>query len=305
MISSKETLNELFEFLPKKLEEVGKSDGNYIYSNKDITEKVYTWLGESHNTRKISDKIKEGIEKKIILIGYTNRSVFSFLMKKTGSWALGSITGVSLRHVAGWYSRRDNNIVITLSHKNVSLTGKVVTEIPSVLTHELSHMCAYRDKNNYYNTFRKDLVRFYYEYISDFLKKDLRNNIKEIDRLVERMIVEFESTDERNNPHHIFNIWGEFFEKIGYDKNEQIKDVVLRITSPYLVRNISSMRNKYKKSAKNARESLYKAYGKLGYNVRNLTDVYQESIYPSEVLCIINQFNPSPDMIKSINNLRF
>jgi len=214
------------------------------------------------------------------------------------------MTGVTLTRTTGWYSRPDDNIVIILSHKNVSMLGKALNEMPSILTHELVHMCAYKETNSFYRLFQKDLKTFYGTLVSLHLNTNVKSISRPLDKLIYNMVFKFESSPNRDNEKIIFNIWGDFFNNIGYSNPSEIREEVLKITSPYIGESMS-LDKRYEKYSRNVKRHLYDAYDSLGFNVRRTIYAYQEVLFPSEVIAITNQFKPKGDTVRLIESIRF
>jgi len=75
-------VNEAFELLPINLKPIGEIDGINIYSNDSIQEYVSDWLKYSPITKKIYPNLIDGINKKVILIGYEDGSKARFIKRQ-------------------------------------------------------------------------------------------------------------------------------------------------------------------------------------------------------------------------------
>lgn len=297
-------LDEAFELLPKNLEKIGSSVGKPIYSNQKMAEKVFKWVERSNSTKQMSQKIRDGIYSKRIMIGYTDKGFFRFLAKKAGSWVMKNLTGSTVGSTVGWYSRTDGNIVISLSHRIVRITGRSIISIPSIITHELTHMAAFENNRMFFNEFKRDLVKYYSTIIEDQFNINLSNQLNEVEKLVARLLFDFE-TRMGIDDKVALNIWAQFFESIGYTNDDEIRSNVLIMTSPFLKTMGGRLKREYQLSAENVRNSLYRGYDSLGMNVRRVTEAYQELFYPSEIICILNQFKPTPGLVNVVNRLNF
>jgi hypothetical protein len=293
-------MNYFLEFFsdigPKKLESIGEIDGVTIYSNQGLRDATKDWLSKSKITKKISDKLNEGIENKWILIGYKKSRMSSFLLYRLSQWTKHNL-GLEKGYILGWFSKSAKKIVV-LMDDNINLSGRPINEIPPTLLHECIHMGSCVNNKLFLKLFLNDLTNFYrifLDRLDDEFKKVSDNDIKDA-------IKNISNISDGGNVYYATDII-RFWKKMINDNDLKNKDVLLmKIISPYHAYFSKTLPSKFSTYAKISQNCLYIAYSKFGKT--RPTEVAGQEVYiPSEVICILNQFEPNPKARKLIESI--
>jgi hypothetical protein len=290
-------LNEFLDYSPLGLQLYFKDKNIKIMSSKKIENYTIDWCRKSRSTDQIIDKIEELIRRKKILIGYfENNGMFSYIKQKLGLDEDRS----EYEGLLGCYESKLNTIWIILDH-NTTIFGKAIKEIPSIITHELCHMIASEDTNNFLRyTTGPYLLPFYKEFLTTIEPKIGKLKKGRMKSFVRDLCI---ITDSRDYTGSWFSdatsLYSELFSDAGIQNSRQLAKA---LTSIYLTSK-DGKKSHYPLFYRKVSKSLYSAYDILGYNTRNITYAYQEIIFPSEIVCRMNEFKPSNYVKAMINNL--
>ena len=286
-------LTELFDYYPFKLKVYDTIMGQSIYSNKQIAESISKWILSSRISQPIAGKIIEAIENNIIIIGFEKNSKLLFFLSKL-------INFIDDTLVAGYYSKTDKKIVVLLD-KNVNILGNAIKEIPPIINHEMVHLSAD------YNI--KHFLKHHYRYLITFYKILCQKltGIESIDnrliiKLINSLSYNFETILGENADLNLAKkIWTDFFKEV---KNKECEKNANLVLLPYMI-NIEKSKNKILNMIgyKNIADCYFDAYNEIDYTLESSKTLGQEALYPSEVICTINQSNLKTETIDCINSL--
>ena len=296
-------LNELLDLAPIMLSPDGIIDGQTIHSNSRIKDYVKEWVKFSPATKDISKKVIEGIEAKKIMIGYEHTSKLRFL--KTRYRDYWEQDRSSENGYLGYISVSDHKVAIILD-ENVNITGKSIRDISPTITHELCHLIALdlwkpyllACMKPYLIPFYQNLFVQYEPSVANISNGILTESIIDISRITDHNFF------DRPDMAKVFEIWYNYLRhSMSADRADQ---VLIEVFAPYYKFGIGNLKADKLKLVKPSIFKFAKAYKQLKINdALNITLPSQEIIFPSEIVCIINQRKPSSEIIKLINNLQF
>jgi len=289
-------LQEFLDLAPTNLEKFGSVGGTNIYSNEKIITYIINWLSKSSRTKLIADKLIQGIRDRKILIGYESRSKIKFLLTRWKHFR----KPTSGKFVLGYFSKEDGQIAILLD-SNVDLFGKSVREIPPVLTHEFMHFLANKDVTQFLRGTMNDTLLPFYREICNKISKSPVHDIDLIKTIID--ISKFsDESNSRISTDVIISFWYELFNKSN-DKDSAV-EMSKQMLAPYS----GLLMDKYlfnRSITIDIARYFYKAYENIGVkNPEKITLVGQEALYPSEVICISNQFGIRQDAVKMVKKIR-
>lgn len=294
-------INEVFELMPLRLRPIGLIDGETIKSNDAIINTIKGMIKNSPSTKDFYSNLEMGIDSGTILIGYEDGSKLKFLMSR---WRDKTHKDAKKGYV-GYTSTKDHKIAIILD-ENVNIFGKAIRNIPHTLTHECLHLAAYQLWRQFMSAnLKSKMVPFYKELFASFLPEF--NSIS--DRELSKVILEISKMNDgvhygKPDIQATFNMWYQLVRKVA---NEETADrTVLLAMVPYYKYYFKSLNPKFEKDVKTSLKSYMKAYQKIGVrNIFNLTIPNQEIIFPSEIICITDEYNPSSENVRVLRNLNF
>lgn len=311
---NKQETNEAFEFLPKWLELYGYVTDDPVYSNETITSASLDWIRKSHITSPIASKIEEGLDTRRIMIGYTKPGIYNFLIKRMKfklrekHFLSSDVFISSSEDVLGIYGKSTNTLAILLDPSKVSIFGKALTNVPSILAHELCHMAACTNTSKYLNIMKSSLIDFYKMWIKNVfeyhkIEYDTKKlNDSNIRKLIDDLTITYEGGDFYSTEKGLL-IWIRIFE-IFLKDDEEIKKCVKSVSIPFYYFMIDYKDVDSKQNIIDCVRILSKTYKDVGINgVLGITTPSQEFLFTSEVVCVMNQFKLSPEAIKLIKNI--
>jgi len=308
-MDQKQILDEFGELLPKGLDYYGTVGDVPIYSSKKIEEEVSALLSNHPSTRPIAEKLRQGIDNKFIIIGYENKSKFKFLKNRfKEAMAKARFTSVLFGKtdpdVIAFYDPHYNKLVILLD-LNITLLGRSLVDLPSVVIHELCH-CVFHvnNKEAIKACIRPFLFPFFKQFTYLFDKRAASASNMDISRL----IIELSSASDYSNTRDIkflSHIWMTFYMKCGLTKKEALR-VTMEVFAPFFRYFLGNDKIGYVDINDMVRPSMKNyalSYQVLGIkNILAYTTCGQECLVPSEVVCMTNQIKLSPiiiDLIKT------
>lgn len=296
-----ENLNEFFDLIPTGLKQYGVVDNESIYSNEKIIMSVLAWLEKSSITKPILSGIKKGIDTRSILIGYENKSKLSFLAKR-----IKSFTGTSHgMHTLGYFSPVDKKLVILLDD-NVNILGKAVTEIPSIIAHELCHFAAFDKPQSFISTtLRSHLLPFYKNICYNIapLTKNISDSV--LTKTIQTLIITGDASSQPHTVSDTINIWRSYIEH-AYPK-EKANPIIIRMALPYLyfINSAKVKSSSYRPLINDTYKRYCVAYSKLGQDACRWTQAGQEFAFPSEIVAITSQWDVPSSVARLINMIDY
>lgn len=307
---SKDILNE-FRLLPVGLTSYTKL--NYldippidIFSSKDIETQVIIQVENSSISKPVSSKIKELLNNRKIIVGYTNPSKFNFVKNK-----IKHLVGLKRDWALGFYDYVDQTVYIILDD-NIKLTGSSKYDISSIIIHELSHMAAFYNSktkiisstmNNILVPYYKELLKLYYTKNRNIevkgVEEALNNNIDEISNTISLLV----SINERflfisstKKLEKALNLITKLLITLNIDSNNSKKDAE-QLLQPFAVFYVNDSN-----FVENDITSYYhSSYKKFGFDTNTIPG--QELVIPSEILAIFSQNKQIPSIYNSINKI--
>lgn len=297
-----EIVQEFGELAPINLKEIGKISGQPIYSNKRSQQFIKDWLQRSPNTKKISAKIIEGMDSGRILMGYENTNKIHFLKTR---WRDFRHDDSKKKGYLGYIDANDHKIAIVFD-ENVDLLGSAIRYIPHTITHELIHLTALDLWKPFItSTMKKWLIPFFTQ-IFNSLNMETKTIPER--KLMESIIDVSRITDHnfhgRPDTQMVYQAWSKYLRN-GID-GEDTADVLMQAFAPYYKYGMGNLKADKEHLVKSMILKFITAYNKIGTKkILSHTVPCQEMIYPSEIICMSNQFDPAPEVVKLINALRF
>lgn len=282
-----------------------------VYSSPKIEEIFFSKIKKSTIIKPILKKVKEGLDNKKILIGYTNDNSFYFLYDK-----LQRFFKLKNTYSLGYFDPGTETLYILLDD-NVSIMGNEIYKLDMTLAHELIHLAAFQYKRTdlLKNTYKKFLAPYYATLIGSAIGLITNKKLKFDDHVRKEFLKSLNKLFELNESDigfieekmkNSYRIWMEFLNN-ATDIDTEICDKICRFLmypyyKNYLDRSYTQFSfddlDKVKYS-----ESLYiRAYAKIGIKDTN-TIAGQEFIFPSEILSISNQRGLHKELITSINRI--
>lgn len=292
-------LNEILELFPRDLSSIGTFHGEPIYSNDKIINVTLDWIRRSHITSSIAEKIKEGIIKKSILVGYANKSKLSFIFRR-----MGGVISPKKMFILGKYSHQEHKLAILLD-ENVDIFGRSLREIPSTMAHELIHMASNYNTKQYLSiTINSILLPFYKKFFNMVAPNTIRIPDNILSKSIYNLSMYSENLSTPPDLPYVFSIWSDYLEN-GYE-HDRVKNIFNNISTIFLMIHGSSLNSSQKNIAKAVFRRYCEAYKSLGYSdVCSWTTPGQEIVFTSEVVCVTNQWKLSNNVAKLINSIRF
>lgn len=294
-------LAEFMDFVPVGLKPIGNIDGVNINSNDRIQNFVRNWVQSSNISKRVSSKIIEGIASGKILVGYEDKGKLNLIKNRWRDF-IGKESG---KDYLGYMSANEHKIGIILD-ENVNILGKAIRDIPSTIVHEMIHLVALDLWKVFLTaTMYKFLIPFY-RIVFDKINKDL-NNVS--DRALSETIIDVSRISDHNflnkpDLNRVYASWESLFRQV--QPSEEASKSALILLSAYYFYVMKNLNTKYRAYPKKVVLGMAAAYSKIGLkNVLSFTIPCQEAVYPSEIVCVSNQFGPYPSVVKLINSLRF
>ena len=300
-------LNEFLDLSPIGLDSYIIVDNEHFYSSKKIEGTVTTWLSSSNISKPILGKIKEGLNNKYIVVGYEDTGKVKFIFNRIlgGFREVTHMSSTDSGIVLGAFYKKERKLIIVLD-KNVDLFGRIIKEIPPIINHEIIHMCANYNLNQFLRTTLNNYILPYMKYVCENISKKTKDiPDKELIKTIVYLSKYFDAGNPFSNPtiHTAANIWENYF-KLTNESPDKINIMVKAILMPYMNGFLDVKSDK--ELGQRVSKIMYNAYHHIGADARiTRTLVGQEVLYPSEIVCIGNQFKLEPSIYKLINNTKF
>lgn len=301
-------VNEAFELLPINLKIAGNIDGMNIYTNNKIQNYVRDWLTYSPITKKVAPKILEGIDKGVILLGYEDGSKRRFMKRQWRDFLVKNFDAKYNdnfdKNYVGYISTTEKKIAIVFDD-NVNIRGRELIDVPHSLIHECLHLAALSSWKQFISTTMNPyLIPFYTNLFNNIEPKTKEIPARELSKAIIN-VSRISDHNFYNKPdmNKIYHAWTEYFKQ---HPDIDSTNLLMKCFSPYYKYSTNTLKNEYHKVAKQMVFKYSEAYRALGIkNVLELTVPCQEILFPSEIVCMTNEFKPSNIAVKLINSLRF
>jgi hypothetical protein len=299
-------LTEIFDFSPYNLEEYGVILGIPVYSNSRITNSFLEILSKNKLSKPIINKLKEGIESKVIIIGYEESGKLKFILDR-----IKERVAPPDMYRYGYYSLDDKKIVLLLD-KNTTFFGNVLFDIVKTLIHEIIHMAAYENYSEYINNVMTTYLLPYYQYICSEVSN---TDIKKDKILMNRILHLYKIQKTKRYKTVIIRLtyakksWENYFRTLGFSVNDSVRFSEM-LSLPYLRRFLEDehyLNPEFDDDYKNVTEIYFNAYKKTGvgryFDKESLFG--QEVMFPDEVVCISNFYRLDRSLVPVINHIQF
>ncbi len=165
------------------------------------------------------------------------------------------------------------------------------------------HFACFNNENLFFQKNKKYIVSFYKYIIQNIINSDLSKYDKKLEECIYTLITLFERKVVQPNIVSVQSIWkNNYFMKLEISE-EKANYYSKLLCLPYIRYHMDF--KIFEKESKDLVFLYYKSYKKLGISAYNITLVGQEIIFPSEIICILNQFNINSDMVELINSIDF
>ncbi len=294
-------LNEIFELVPLGLKVIGTIDGQTVKSSKSIDKTIKGMLRNSPATKDFFPKIEEGMDHGIILVGYEDGNKLEFLKSRWRDYRQKS----HKKNYLGYTSTKDHKIAVVLD-ENVTLSGRAIRDIPHTICHECIHLVAYQLWKPFLLTNMKPRLLPFYRTLFESFVPGVR---KISDQRMAETITEASKINDnihqgKPDTQSVFDIWYQLLREVTDDKSAD--KALLIVFAPYYEYYFNSLKPKYRKYSKIALKAFGQSYKRIGINnVFGMTIPCQEIMFPSEIVCISNQYKPAPENVRLLNNLKF
>jgi len=293
-------LTEIMDLAPINLKPIGDIDGMSIYSNDKIQTHIKDWLTHSPTTKKVHKKLIEGIESKIILIGYENPSKSNFIKTRWRDFREKDLA----KGYLGYTSVAESKIAIVFD-ENINMLGNAVKDIPHTVVHECLHLVALTMWKPYLMaSMNKFLIPFF---TSVFEQLDPKINKIPNRKLSEAIINVSRITDHNfHNRPDVNAVFGAWVNYLKLAPGVNASDIIVKAFAPYYKYGLKTLKPEFNKVAKEMVIVYNNAYKSIKVkDAIKQTLPCQEIFFPSEVVCIANQYKPSSTAVKLLNGLRF
>jgi len=301
-VLEEQIIKEFLDYSPVNLLPVGMIDGERIFSNEKIESLAKAWMKEAVPTKKISGAIEKAIDNRILYIGYANKRLSSFLIKQITNWTKHKLN-VNTTHTLGWYSKESQKIAVVIDD-SIGLTGKALRNIPSDVSHELIHYSAGRDIIKFYRTYHDKTLLPFYRHLLNFFDPKTSFEDPDISEVIKKLLIVSEKPGRPNvKVKDVFKVWFEFFSK--YKDKKNAEERTLRLISVYMIYIMGESYPRKYNDAERVQSLILSAYQELKSSNDIMTNAGQEIFFPSEVICVLEQYNPSSKTVRFINSMRF
>jgi len=305
-------INEFFELSPTGLENWGTVAGYNIKSNQTIVDTIKELSIKDKSTKNISDIISKGLDNRIIIVGFLDKTFnLSTMFKDIKKWIshidiFGLLGNDESNKILGVFSVDDNKVAVILDD-SVDFLGNRTRDILPTLTHELIHFCAAYNANKFLNT---TMYSFLLPYYKDLFSRFSVKSVEIDDEKLKRAIIKVCKLDTKrlsSNRHLLeaFVIWAKYLEE-EYEKKEAF-NILKYMVLPYLMFIEKTGKGVYHQRALASVKKYYAAYESIfdmSFNqISEITLPGQEICSVSEVASITNQNNPDPRLVSMIKQL--
>ena len=301
---SQQSINEFLDYIPLGLKKWDTVHGVEFYSSEKIVKLVKNWVSQSPHTDKISDKLSEALDLRVINVGYENGSKLKFLATRIEGWISNKIEGGTL----GYCSREIPTIYVILD-SHVTLMGDSQMNIPETIVHELAHYCSSKRYKRFIETNMPTLLNFYDKYLIQF--DNFKYNQDDLKQTIYRLSKYTDSDTALVSDIKlikIFDMWSDFFKTC--NMNDSTSDAMaVKVMAPFMVYFVSEdqkIHSDYRAQVKESAIKIRRAYKMISSGESYKQTVPgQEFIFPSEIIALVNQDKIQNRMVNLINSTEF
>ncbi len=267
-----------------------ESIGN-IYTN-DALKKYFLGAIINSPTLKYFEELFHRLifEEKILIPCFFNRNIFSFAFYKI----------YRPRHykkrIAGFYSIDTKCVYIMIDNNlNIfSLPNRI--ELENVVVHELTHWFSFASKPKFMSVFKNDLILFYKNFFRNIFEIQDITTISDTD--INKILIFLSKTFDSYsdvNTNQAFNKYKNIIRSI-FIKNDNMEyEEKLKIMFVFLKIALSDLKvffniyylPKYRFIIDSLNDAYFQSFG----FENNTRAVWQEIIFPSEVACVLAEYN--------------
>lgn len=247
------------------------------YTSKMLRKAVMNSFNHKH---KVEDQVRKLIRKKVIIPFMYFKEDNSYM-----TWKLLPVDKYN-KAVWGWYTGSvDNKIYLSINSLG-HVNGNIDKErIFNLAVHELMHMAAFNFYREFFTVFSMHFVKFYKNFIRNYFKKDLdeQNILQWVKMLITNEVKNDASNFAEKYITYLESMNGYFLKNnLNSDKRNFLMTTLMR---PSKIFNTLKKNDKY-----DLQKSLLDSY-QTSFDVTPPNFVYQELLYPSEVISVYSQFH--------------
>lgn len=278
-------VEEGFSMAPFGLHEVDTLDGWKLFSSDRLKNETVNIFQSSSLLSPVSKSIKQLFDKGLILTVYSSKNLFSHM----GLKMFGSPTS---RSILGFFTPIKNKVYLLMDNMNKLLSFRNQSEeISSLTMHELQHFCSYNLKLKFIAAHKMALDQYYRKMFDLFF--DVKMSEKDVIKYYKYLLMNFEL--QKNMNKSSISKYAEFLDNLlePYITNKKTRETKVEIFAStvhlYLTNPDQYIREVQMKGPSHQLFwSLWNSYKTLGIDDPKSL-VIQETLYPSEVICIESQ----------------
>lgn len=294
-------IEESWLLLPSSLIHVDTISDHKLYSSKKLQDQIIEVFSRQSFFSSIIDKIKNLVERQIVLPCFAHKSLIQHLKDRILSKNKKTLIN---QYTVGYFSATKNKVFVIVDGESIShLDNLSESSISKTTLHELQHYCAFNLKNNFLNLNKKSVLDFYTDFFKRFFGISLSTS--DIEKIADYIFKSYElnSTVNINFLSSYASLLDNIFKKTilsQYQRESKIIELLstlkifLQDGDAYI--NLLKQRND---KVVNIYSDIIRSYKKIGV-VRPTTIAIQELVYPSEIVAIESEYNPSSNHYKVI-----
>lgn len=288
--------------------------GEMVYSSKKIENIIIDKIKNNTKYNKLNDILISGIKKHRIVIGYTTRNKFSFIMNR-----IKMTTGIVKSWGMGYFYNEGKTIVILLDH-NVSILGNEIFSSLDTIVHELCHLITSLDPKYMFKATKDNILIPYYKTLIyetalavGVPSEDIKISKAKLEKTIFELIKEEQNTIQTGTSfkkiiESLMKTWGYVINDlepknkrddilhmmvVGYANFYNIKYDEIKEAGKYIDKSIACYQKAYLKNFKS--------------DISLDTYPGQEFCFPSEVISIVSTYENTinPTIIKALQNIKF
>ena len=285
---------------PVGLTKVGTAEGIEIYTSDSLKEKFLDVVKQEKILAPVSEKLVTMTEEKEIIPCYTTSGLIRYLFHKI----FGTLTAKTSMAL---FDPSTNKIYMLFDNRVHFLLWASDKTLSETLLHELQHYASANIKKSFYNLFIPLLSQFYAIFFNELFstnKIQPKHTIPIIQFLFKE--AEWKTVITKETIIRYFRVLKRNFSSFVIDNldekiTEFLKTIVLFLTNSD--RFIDEIASGVECNSMVINNCLMYSYKKLGFRKLD-TIAIQETLYPSEVVCMTSMKNPLPEHYQSISLLK-
>ncbi len=279
-------------------------DDSDLYTDDDVKELFKSYIKNQNTFKSNYKKINELIDSDIVIPVYVKKGLVKTIMhslfKNLNQYAASSFN-------LAFYEKSSRKIFVLIENVNNINYWKKEEALSLVLLHELQHMTADYFPRAFLRVHSKSLTRYYSEFFN--LQFEIESNDKEIFNIISWVFLQTEGGNWNKNIvkdyyDRLYNLAEPF-----YDNKKELKkelNIFFNIVIIYFKDPIS-----YIRGLKSRNKDMLRLYLNLrdSYKALKITQemdsiFIQETLVPSEVICMESEFNTTNNHFVLINKIR-